>query len=237
MPLKKEDLARCKFKNLSFELEDVKEDSASNVARVVGLSAGFNNLDSYAEIITPGAFEKTIKATMNWPVLRFHDPSRKIGFNEHAEEVKKGLRTISLISLDTQDGREQMALTKLALDMDKAKDAQSIGFMPKVWEHDDSKDQRITYLKEIEMWEHSFVTWGANDRAYSTGLKNWEPNKESGFGLGDYIDQFVTFIEALGYDHVEVMSALKAKNSEELDNISPKLIELMDQSINVFKKV
>ena len=46
---------------LNFEIKEIDEDAGLNVGRIVGLSAAFNNLDSYNERIIPGAFEKTMK--------------------------------------------------------------------------------------------------------------------------------------------------------------------------------
>lgn len=218
---------------LDFKAEDVDTFDNGNLGRIVGLSAYFNNIDSYNEVIKQGAFAKTIKDNLNWAVLRHHDSTIKIGFNEEAEETRKGLKTTSLISLDTQDGKEQFALSQLAFKLPKAKDAQSIGFMPKAWEvEEDKKKGRIKYLTEIEMWEHSFVTWGANPKAESTGLKSL--TEKDGYELGDYVDDFFKFMESVGYKHEDVIKVLK---KEDITNngVNKRIEQLMDASINLFK--
>lgn len=224
---------------LAFKAEDVDEQTKSGekLGRIVGLSAYFNNLDSYNDIIRPGAFQESIKNNPNWAVLRFHNSSRKIGFTEEAQETKKGLKTTSLISLETQDGVEQFALSKLAFTLEKAQDAQSIGYRPLEWEIvEDKKRGRVTYLDKLEMWEHSFVTWGANPKAESTGFKSFEAEVKEGFGLDDYVDDFFKFMEEVGYKHDMVLSALKARHNNKLSEDEQRIINMFKESSKIFKQ-
>ncbi len=225
------------LKNMEFKTEDIDESKKDNTVRIVGLSAGFNNLDSYRDVIEKGSFLKTIEKNPNWPVLRNHDSDRKIGFSSEPVETAKGLKTTSIISLDTQDGREQAALSKLAFSIEKAKDAQSIGFsIPEGGSRVEESKKfggKVQFLSEIEMWEHSFVTWGANERAESTGLKSFLGKESEGFGLGDYVDQFFRFMEGLKYDSKEVRDIMLSEEREK--QAGDDILALMNNTINLLK--
>jgi len=221
------------FFDFSFKTDEVQELDDGKTARIIGLAAGFGNKDSWNEIIEPGAFVKTMKTNPNWAVLRHHDPSIKIGFNENPSEVPKGLRTESVISLETQPGREQVALSKLAHSIEKAKDALSIGFNVVNSRVEDIKKERVKFLETIEMWEHSFVTWGANGRAESTGFKSWLPTEQSGYGLGEYVDDFFKFMESLKYDAKDVKQIMLKEENEK--NAATELLNLMHESANLFQ--
>ncbi len=219
--------------NLKFEALEIKEDSANETATIVGLSAAFGNLDSYNEVIEQGAFEETIKSAPVWPVLRNHDSFDKIGFSENPVETSKGLRTDSVISLGTQSGKDQVALSKLAFKMG-GKDAQSIGFMVKDFRVEETKkDGRVKFLTKIDMWEHSFVTWGANPKAFSSGFKAWIQGRDvKSLGLGDHVDEFLKFMESCGYKHADVIEIVLKEEKEK--QASKSLLSLMQDSISIF---
>jgi len=232
------------FKNFAFEIGGVLKvatggntyGATGNVALIEGFSGGTGNKDVYNDIITQGAYEETIKKDVHWAVLRHHDPDIKIGFNGEAHDQKRGLKTVSVLALDTQQASDQFHLSKLALEMD-AKDAHSIGFIAKEWAIKDVKDERIREITKIEMWEHSFVTWGANDKAFTTSLKEWEAelsSKDGSLGLGDLVDKFYQFLEGAGHKHKDVMDFL-LKDEREQRSMA-ELKTMIDQTGSIFKK-
>ncbi len=232
------------FKNFQFEVGNVLKADANekrygatgNVAFIEGFSGGTGNKDSYNDIIIQGAYEETIAKDVHWNVLRHHDPTVRIGFNGEAEDQKRGLKTVSVLSLDNSEGSDQYHLSKLALDMG-AKDAHSIGFIPLEWSIKDIKGERVRYIEKIDMWEHSFVAWGANDKAFSTALKQWEKEteqKDHSFGLGDYVDKFFKFLEGAGFKHTEVKDFLLKEEREQQQ--MERLSKMINQTAAIFKK-
>ena len=136
----------------------------------IGYASVFGNMDSYRDIMVLGAFEKTLKKTKGKiPILADHDPWRPIGWNTEAEEDAKGLKVVGQLNLDVQLARERYALTKQAKAIG-AKSGLSIGYITKVSEWDSEK--RIRHLKEVDLWEYSFVTFPANTRASVVRVKS-----------------------------------------------------------------
>ena len=142
------------------ELELKELDEAGNF---VGYASVFGNLDSYRDVMVPGAFEKSLKKSKGLlPILADHDPYKQIGWNTDAEEDKKGLKVTGQLNMDVQIARERHALAKQAKEVG-AKSGLSIGYVTKVSEWDENK--RIRSLMEVDLWEYSFVTFPANTRA------------------------------------------------------------------------
>lgn len=224
------------FKNFEFKAEDAKESEDKTTGYVIGLSAAKNNLDSYRDRIKDGAFKKTIKDDPHWPVLRNHESWNKIGFNEKAKEIKEGLHTVSAIALDTPEGKAQYGLSKLALKIG-GKDAQSIGYIARKWEMVNEEGVgEVRELLEVEMWEHSFVTWGANDQAFSSAVKSWKAGDKS-FGLDKYVDDFFKFMEGLGHDEKTVKEILlnrKAQNQNATEALKT-MTDTLTKALEIFK--
>lgn len=219
--------------NLEFKAEDIKQSDDKETGFIVGYSGIFGNLDSYNDMIVPGAFEEALKENPHWPVLKNHDSWNKIGFNQSGQENSKGLKTVSAIALANPEGKAQYALSKLALEVG-GKDAQSIGYIAKEYEIvEDDKKGRIRKLKKIDMWEHSFVTWGANDKAFSTAVKAWKTlNKD--FGLDKYVDEFFKFMEGLGHSHLVVKDFMLKDRIEEIKNVAL-FQDTLSRAVNIFK--
>lgn len=62
---------------------------------MAGYAAIFNAPDSGGDIVRPGAF--TCAAKGGVPLLRQHDPARRIGFVERLEEDERGLRVVATL--------------------------------------------------------------------------------------------------------------------------------------------
>jgi len=134
-----------------------------------GYGSVFGVLDSYADIVAPGAFKRSLKEAKSagrMPALLWqHDPSSPIGVYESMGEDATGLYVKGRLS-DTQLGREAYTLLK-----DGALSGLSIGFnvYPNGYAVDDATGVRT--LKAIRLWETSLVTFPANDAARVTGVK------------------------------------------------------------------
>lgn len=135
-----------------------------------GYGSVFNVIDSYRDVVLPGAFEKTIKehneaGTM--PALLWqHRSDEPIGVYTSMEEDDHGLKLAGQLILDTQRGKEAHALLKagavrgLSIGFTVYKDGQKYNDEHGVWE-----------LSDINLWETSVVTFPANAEANVTDVR------------------------------------------------------------------
>ena len=115
-------------------------------------------VEFFNEIVEPGAFARTIEH--NGPegrnrikALYQHNPAALVGRPTELTEDEIGLRAVTQFS-DTPQARDVLRLIQ-----DEVITEQSIGFdVIKDYQDEDG----ITHLKEIRLWEYSYVTWGAN---------------------------------------------------------------------------
>lgn len=132
-----------------------------------GYGSVFGVLDSYADIVAPGAFKRSLKEAKSagrMPALLWqHDPSSPIGVYEAMHEDATGLYVKGRLS-DTQLGREAYTLLK-----DGALSGLSIGFTTRKSKVDNESGVRT--LTDVQLWETSLVTFPANDAARITGVK------------------------------------------------------------------
>jgi len=132
-----------------------------------GYGSVFGVLDSYADIVAPGAFKRSLKehrASGRMPALLWqHDTSAPIGVYEQMSEDETGLYVKGRLS-DTQLGREAYTLLK-----DGALSGLSIGFTTRKSKIDNESGVRT--LTDVQLWETSLVTFPANDAARVTGVK------------------------------------------------------------------
>lgn len=135
-----------------------------------GYGSVFGVLDSYADVVAPGAFKRSLrehKAAKRMPALLWqHDPSAPIGVYEDMHEDEHGLAVRGRLS-DTQLGREAYTLLK-----DGALSGLSIGFVTRKSTVDEESGVRT--LTDVQLWETSLVTFPANDAARITSVKGAE---------------------------------------------------------------
>ena len=145
-------------KNIELSVKDV--DTAGR--RVKVMLSKFNNIDSDGDIITRGAFAKSIKergpdsqSNRKIKFLRYHDFEHAIGVFKQLEESADGLIAYADLGrstkgndafLDYQDG----IITE-----------HSIGFQT-INDKIEVREDGTQYLKEVILWEGSAVTFGAN---------------------------------------------------------------------------
>jgi len=158
-----------KILNVPFELKaDDVEDS--------GIFKGYGSMfggkpDSHGDIIVSGAFLKTLnnggRNGTGIAMLYQHDARRPIGVWTELKEDKRGLKVTGQLAMKTQDGNTTFELMKIG-----ALRGLSIGYDTVQREVDEKK--KVNYLKEVELWEISPVTFGANLRAQVTAVKEQE---------------------------------------------------------------
>jgi len=149
---------------VAFELRAAGEDGA-----IEGYGSVFGVRDSYEDVISPGAFAKSIaehRANGTMPALLWqHDADKPIGVWEEVKEDSKGLMLRGRLAMDTARGKEAYSLLKMG-----ALNGLSIGFVAKSWDYDTETDIRT--LTAVELWEVSIVTFPANGKARITNIKS-----------------------------------------------------------------
>lgn len=138
-----------------------------------GYLSVFGNTDQGGDVVTHGAFTKTISEAKSrkeaqggpflYPILWQHNPNEPIGgFTEVVEVEGKGLHVKGQLDLDIPQGQRAYSGLKkgyikgLSIGFDTVKD---------VWQ----SGKRM--LKEVKLWEGSVVTFAMNDKAFATSVK------------------------------------------------------------------
>jgi HK97 family phage prohead protease len=144
---------------------NIKLQTTDDEGTIEGYGNTFGNIDSYGDIVEPGAFTKTLadrgdKVKLLWQ----HDATQPIGVWDSLQEDKTGLAVKGRINLKTQRGREAHELLKMG-----ALDGLSIGFIPVRSEVE--KSTGINRIKEAKLFEVSLVTFPANEQSTITAIK------------------------------------------------------------------
>lgn len=145
-----------------------------------GYGAVFGNVDSYGDVIAPGAFADTLasaRKTGQWPaMLAQHggwgvsaEDMMPIGIWTDMAEDGHGLKVAGKLA-DTPRGRDAYALLKMQ--PRPALDGLSIGYIAKAFEARTKPDEPRRKLTKIDLFEISLVTFPANPKARLTGVKS-----------------------------------------------------------------
>lgn len=169
-------------KQFSFDVKEVQPDGT-----FTGYASVFNVVDSYGDVILPGAFKRTIEA---WeakgkpvPILWQHRPSEPIGATVSIREDDHGLLvTGQLLINDVQQAREAYALAAA-----KVLGGLSIGFsVPRKNSAGEAAAKWVStedgegwHYNEVRLWEYSMVTWPANEDAVIESVKAAEVTAEA----------------------------------------------------------
>lgn len=134
-----------------------------------GYGSVFGVLDSYKDVVLPGAFSASLekhKTAGTLPAMLWqHNPGKPIGVYTEMREDQKGLFVRGRLSLDTEQGREAYALLKMG-----ALRGLSIGFMPV----DSERVDGVNRVKEVDLWEVSLVTFAANSAANVESVRSFD---------------------------------------------------------------
>jgi HK97 family phage prohead protease len=139
----------------------VMELRADGAGEVTGYGSVFGGVDSYGDTIMPGAFQKSI-GTRKPKMLWQHRMDKPIGVWDEVVEDGKGLRLKGRLA-ETAQGREAAELVRMG-----ALDGLSIGFRTMA----DEVEGNVRKLKEVDLYEVSFVTMPADSKARVTGIKS-----------------------------------------------------------------
>lgn len=161
----------------AFEIKRISEDDTDGV--INGYGSVFRNIDSYGDIVAPGAFKKTLEASQSgdapWPamLLQHGDETAEgrtpIGIWTKMQEDDNGLLLEGKLALDTRRGAEAYALLKMQ--PRPALNGLSIGYRTKDFAMHGKGDKARRTLKAVDLHEVSLVTFPANTRATVTSVK------------------------------------------------------------------
>jgi HK97 family phage prohead protease len=134
---------------------------------VIGYPSTFGVIDDGMDVVERGAFARTINAwgpdgKQRIKALYQHEPAWMIGKHESLAEDERGLLARTRF-VDTP-----MANDVLTLIQEGVITEQSIGFDVVLRDTDDSG---IRHLRELKLYETSFVTWGMNEITPILGVK------------------------------------------------------------------
>jgi hypothetical protein len=153
---------RSVFPMHRLKLEEPQEDGRR---RVEGYAAVFGNRDAYGDIIMPGAFERTLREKPDVKVLWQHDTHTPIGKQESGYEDDFGLAVVGVLSNTDRVKGEVVPLLQ-----DEVITGLSIGY--DVVEEEHNAELGAWFLKDIDLWEWSLVTFPANELATVSEVKS-----------------------------------------------------------------
>ncbi|KAB2902130.1 MAG: HK97 family phage prohead protease [Burkholderiaceae bacterium] len=176
-----------KSRDFHFEIKAVEKDGFFS-----GYGSVFGVVDSYREIVAPGAFTASLAARSalgrKLPVLWQHRSDQPLGVYELAKEDSTGLYLEGrLLVDDVVQAREAHALMKAG-----AVTGLSIGYYVQADSYDEK--ERIRTLTKLQLEETSLVTFPANDDARVESVK-------SRIARGDALTlpEFETFLREAGF--------------------------------------
>lgn len=156
-------------KSFAIEVKAGLEDGLSD-GQFIGYASVFGNVDSYGDIVQPGAFTKTLS---EWaesgspiPVLWGHDmqdPFSNIGHVVKAEEDERGLKVHVQLDTDAAKAAQVYRLLK----------GRRVSQMSFAYEVTDGRETDKGYeLHEMKLYEVSVVPVGANQETEILDVKS-----------------------------------------------------------------
>lgn len=161
-----------KLKNAAVRIK-AGPDAGLEDGQFVAYASVFGNIDSYGDVVQPGAFAGTLK---EWaesgnflPVLFGHnmaDPDYNIGHVIEATEDERGLKVLGQLDLESPKGAQvhRMLKGKRVSQMSFAYDV-----VKGTWGQLDGQD--VYELHEVKIYEVSLVTIGANQETEILAVK------------------------------------------------------------------
>lgn len=168
---------QCGLIELKFAAPDAGPDAMS----FEGHGAVFGNVDSYGDIIEPGAFSAYLSdvqsGKQNWPAMLLQhggygmtaEDMMPIGIFTSLAEDGKGLKLTGKLA---DIARARDAYTLMKMQPRPAIDGLSIGYIAKEWEPRSKPDDPRRRLKRIDVVEISLVTFPANGKARVDSVKS-----------------------------------------------------------------
>lgn len=195
-----------KHKQFAFKADAVNDDGT-----FTGYGSVFGNVDSYREIVAPGAFTESLKAIKAsgdpLPALWQHRSGEPIGGFDKLEEDSYGLKVAGwLLKDEIPRAAEAYALMKR-----RVVKGLSIGYY--VLEDSWNEKDRIRTLTKLELVEISIVTFPANDQAQIDSVKSMEQIIKA--GKLPTLAEFEDFLRESGFSKSQA-TAIAGKGLKDL---------------------
>lgn len=180
----------------------------------IGYASVFGNLDSYGDIVQPGAFAGTLEEWASKgdpiPVLWGHDmfdPFSNIGHVLDAEEDDNGLKVTAQLDLEAPKAMQVYRLLK-------GRRVSQMSFAYDVLDAEKKDDGN--YLRELKLYEVSIVPIGANQETEILAVKARADALAEGLKVGRvlaarHIDSLRSAQEAIG----AVIKAAEGESDQE----------------------
>lgn len=160
------------FKNAAIQVKAGPDDGLEE-GQFVAYASVFGNVDSYGDVVMPGAFAKDLarwlKSGNPIPLLFGHnmsDPDYNIGHIVSAEEDNVGLKVTGQLDLENPKARQVYRMLKgrrinqMSFAYDEMDSGPAVHDGRDVWE-----------LRELKLYEVSVVTVGANEETEILAVK------------------------------------------------------------------
>lgn len=213
-------------KTFPFEVKAIED-----TGEFSGYLSVFNNVDSWRDIVVPGAFSETLA---EWnskgrlpPVLWQHRSGEPIGPFTKMQEDQTGLYVEGrLLVGELQRAKEAHALVK-----HKVVSGMSIGFETIGEEWD--KENRVRKLTKVKLWEGSIVTFPANEKAQIEAVKSALAE-----GALPSLKEFEAFLREAGFSKTQATAiagrGLAHLLRSESDALASVADEIRSQLPNIF---
>lgn len=212
----------------AFEFKVSKAEGDNAVGIIEGYASTFGNVDLGLDVVDQGAFARTIDNKKGkFPILLDHDSWRPIGWNIEATEDSKGLKVKGEIQLITEEAKNRYALAKRALELD-TKMGLSIGYST-IKSEPDMDNPNIRHLKELKLWEYSFVVFPMNEMAGVGGAKSAESRA------------LFALLQSGRYDLSTIRKALESLSPDgggtrpATEEADPEILHSVDRLIGMFR--
>lgn len=181
---------QCGLIELKFAAPDAGPDAMS----FDGYGAVFGNVDSYGDVIEPGAFSAYLSdvqsGKQNWPAMLLQhggygmtaEDMMPVGIFTSLGEDGKGLKFTGKLA---DIARARDAYTLMKMQPRPAIDGMSIGYIAKEWEPRSKPDDPRRRLKRIDVVEISLVTFPANGKARVDSVKSDQSIRDAEKALRD----------------------------------------------------
>ena len=175
------------FIEVHSEIKTVSKDQDMSDGEFEGYASVFNNTDLGNDVITDGAFAKSLRkrGAKGVKLLYQHKSDMPIGVFTSIKEDDHGLKVKGKLAMNVQAGKEAYELLKMG-----ALDGLSIGFKvnPQKVSYDKRTKKRI--IDELDLMEISLVTFPMNPAATVRSVKGteisireWENGLRDAFSL------------------------------------------------------
>ena len=197
------------LKSLALNAAEIKMGAEGGLS-FSGYASMFNGLDSYGDMIMPGAYKGTLEGRDRPIQLRWNHYGDVIGKFTEIYEDEKGL----FVSGELTKGHS-VAENVAALLRHGAISGLSIGYVAK----DAEQDGVVRKLKEIELYEISIVESPADNNAHVSSVKS-----------ATKLSEVEKFLRAKGLSQAEAtatVAAVKQIHGEREEDESKAVIELL----------